>query len=176
METHTDQESRDKVFDLIKDIQVTQLVTTDGSGRFRARPMVAQQEKPDGILWFLASAASGKLDEIESNKQVLLVYSDPRRQNYVNVRGNAEVVHDRDKIRELWSEPVMAWFPKGADDQDIALIKVEVEDADYWDSPSGRLVHAYGRAAAEAAGVSRNAGDNKHVEFDGGNQSAEQNI
>lgn len=168
MQTRSDQEAHEKVFDLIKDIRVAQLVTTDASGKLRARPMVAQQEKFEGVLWFFSSSGSGKIDEIEHHPEVLVAYSDPRGQNYVSVVGTAQIVKDRNKVRELWSEPMRVWFPKGVDDPDIALIRVDVKEAEYWDAPSSTFLHAYGYVKALATGKSPNPGDTAHVEFKDG--------
>jgi general stress protein 26 len=37
-----------------------------------------------------------------------------------------------------------AWFPDGLDDPDLALLRVHVEAAEYWDSPSSTMVHIVG--------------------------------
>lgn len=165
MQTKTDEAAQKKVFDLIKDIRVTQMVTVDASGKLRARPMVAQQQKFDGVLWFFTSTSSGKIQEIEQHPEVLLAYSDPRHQSYVSIVGRAEVVHDRDKVKELWSEANRVWFPKGSGDPDIAIVRVDVTEAEYWDAPSSTLVHAYGYAKAVTTGKRPDPGDVAHVEF-----------
>jgi general stress protein 26 len=38
------------------------------------------------------------------------------------------------------------WFPKGNADPDIAVIKVSVSQAEYWDAPSSTMVYLYGYA------------------------------
>ena len=165
METATDDATRHKVFELIEDVEVAQLVTLDRNGKMRARPMVAQKSDEAGVLWFYTPVNSGKIDEIEQHHEVMLNYSDPNDQTYVNILGTAEVLHDREKIRSMWTESMRVWFPKGADDPNIALLKVTVQEADYWDTPSSTFVHAYGYVKALATGQRPNPGDVKHVEF-----------
>ncbi|MBV1695666.1 MAG: pyridoxamine 5'-phosphate oxidase family protein [Hyphomicrobiales bacterium] len=165
MQVRHDQEAHDKVFELIKDIKVAHLVTVDETNRLRARPMVAQQDRYDGTLWFFTRDGSGKVADIARNSEVLLAYSDPSAQSYVSVTGSAQVVHDRDKVRQLWSEPLRTWFPKGQDDPEIALLRVDVREADYWDVPSSTLVHAYGYLKALATGEPPNPGDSGHVQI-----------
>jgi general stress protein 26 len=165
MDERHDEAAVRKVFDLIKEIRVAQLVTVDSAGRMHSRPMVAKQDAFDGELWFFASHASGKIDQIEGNPQVLLTYSDPGHQNYVSVEGVAEVVRDPAKVKELWSEPVRIWFPKGPTDPDIALVRVAVRVATYWDSPSSAFVMAYGYAKAVATGERPNPGDSARVDL-----------
>lgn len=149
----------EKVFDLVKSIQVAQMVTVSGDGKLRSRPMVAVQEKSVGELWFFTSSASGKIGELEANREVLLTYSDPSRQNYVSVEGEGEIVHDPQKAKALWSEPMRVWFPKGPSDPDIALVRVRMREASYWDAPSSAFVMAYGYAKAMATGERPHAGE-----------------
>jgi general stress protein 26 len=86
----------EKVFDLVKSIQVAQMVTVAVEGKLRSRPMVAVQERFASELWFFTSAASAKIGDLEANREVLLTYSAPSKQNYVSVearsRQSAETV------------------------------------------------------------------------------------
>lgn len=165
MQSRSDAEAREKVYELIADIGVAQLVTVEETGRMRSRPMVAQLTNERDVLWFFTSANTGKVDEIEAHREVMLTYSHPSKQHYVAVRGNAEIIDDKAKVQELWSEPVRTWFPNGPDDSDIALIKVSIKDADYWDSPSSTLVYVYGYAKAVLTGQRPSGGENEHVDF-----------
>lgn len=165
-ETSDSYGDRQKVWDLIKDIRVALLVTTGSGGRLHGRPMAAMNKDFDGALWFASRESTPKLDEIAANGHVLLAYSEPKSQDYVSVSGNATVVRDPGKVKELWSEPARVWFPKGPEDPDIALIRVEVESAEYWDAPSSAWVFAMGYAKARLTGEApRDVGENKIVNF-----------
>ncbi|HRX82557.1 MAG TPA: pyridoxamine 5'-phosphate oxidase family protein, partial [Pirellulaceae bacterium] len=48
-------------------------------------------------------------------------------------------VHDAKKAELLWTEELRDWFPVGPSDPDLALIQVDVEEAEYWDSKVNRL-------------------------------------
>lgn len=165
MQTKNDHEAREKVWDLIKDIRVAQLVTHGTDRHLHARPMsVAKRE--GNTLWFYTRIDSGKTDEIIENPQVLLSYSEPKDQNYVAISGQAHIVKERAKIKELWSEYARTWFPKGPDDPAIALIRVDAEAAEYWDAPSAMLVYAYGYAKARLTGeIPKNIADMGHVDI-----------
>lgn len=165
-ETRTDQEARNKVWEMIRDVQVAMMVTLDEQGRLRGRPMRAVKMPDfDGTLWFFTDQPSPKTDEVQHDNRVLLAYADPSAQDYVSVFGSAEVIRDTAKQRELWSEPLRAWFPAGPEDQRIGLLKVTVEGAEYWDSPSSTMVHAYGYAKARLTGEPPNPGANDKVAF-----------
>lgn len=156
-------EGRKKVFDLIKDIQVSMLTTYAPEGFLHARPMVARAHEADGDLWFFTDRHSEKIPEIRADPRVAVCYSEPSDQNYVSISGTASVVDDRAKIRELWSEPMRTWFPKGTDDPDLILIRVKAERAQYWDSPSSAIVYAYGYVKARITGERPNPGDEGKV-------------
>jgi general stress protein 26 len=164
--TRTDQEAQDKVWEMIRDVEVAMMVTLDEQGRFRGRPMRAVDTKHfDGTLWFFTDQPSPKTDEASHDPRVLLAYSDPSRQNYVSLFGEAEVLRDPAKQKELWSEPLRAWFPGGPDDPRAGLMKVKVEGAEYWDAPSSTLVHAYGYVKARITGEPPQPGANDKVAF-----------
>lgn len=58
----------------------------------------------------------------------------------------------------LWQKPLKTWFPKGLDDPDLALLKVEVEHAEYWDQNGGLITVALGFIKATVTGVESTAG------------------
>ena len=166
VETRTDQAAREKVWEMIREVQVAMMVTVDEQGHLRGRPMRAVSMKEfGGTLWFFTSQPSPKTAEVQHDDRVLLAYADPSGQNYVSISGSAQVVRDPQKQKELWSEPLRAWFPGGPEDPDAALLKVEVEGAEYWDSPSSTLVHAYGYVKARLTGEPPQAGENVKVAF-----------
>lgn len=164
--TTTDNEARQKVWDLIKEIKFALLVTQDEYGNLHARPMAAQQQHFEGVLWFFTWEDSPKVKEIARNPKVLISYAEPAKQEYVSVRGTAAVLRDQEKINELWHEALRTWFPKGPTDSKITLIRVAVENAEYWDSSSSMFVHLYGYIKARLTGEpATDMGENKKVAF-----------
>jgi general stress protein 26 len=168
VETRSDAEARRKVWEMIRDVEIAMLVTMDGEGRFRGRPMRAVQTEFEGTLWFFTQAGSPKDREVAEDDRVLLAYADPRRQNYVALSGSAETLQDPAKQRELWSEPLRAWFPGGPEDPKVALLKVEVDGAEYWDAPNSTMVHLYGYVKARLTGRPPEGGENAKVDFSRG--------
>ncbi|MBC7907056.1 MAG: pyridoxamine 5'-phosphate oxidase family protein [Rhodospirillaceae bacterium] len=136
----------DNFWRLIQDIPITMLTTQDTDGTLRSRPMVAHQQQFDGELWLFTRAGSHKAGEVQQNHQVNLSYAEPARQTYVSVSGWAELLRDGDKIRQLWSDALSKWFPRGPDDPDLALLCVRVEHAECWDTAASAMVRAYGTA------------------------------
>lgn len=152
-----------KLGELIKDIRIAMLTTALPDGSLRSRPMATQHQEFDGTLWFFTHAESGKVHEIEDDQHVNLSYSEPSEQKYVSVSGKARLNRDRARIEELWITPLKAWFPKGMDDPDIALLQIEVENAEYWDTPSSKMVHLIGMTKATLTGQSYQPGENEKI-------------
>jgi general stress protein 26 len=124
---------------LIHGIPVAMLTTT-GMGRLRSRPMVTQRAPFDGSLWFLTVRAAGKTGEIRDRQAVHLSFVSPDDNRYVWASGTATLVEDRTLLKSLWHPGYLPWLPGGPDDPGLSLIKVRVEEAEYWDNKSGRMV------------------------------------
>jgi general stress protein 26 len=149
-----------KLGELIKDIKFAMLTTVEPDGSLHSRPMATQEVDFDGDLWFFTGASTAKVDEVRHDQHVNVSYAEPGDNTFVSVSGKATVVRDRAKAKELWNPVYKAWFPKGLDDPDLALLKVSVEKAEFWDSPSSKVVQLLGFAKAIATGErARGAGE-----------------
>ncbi|HYC05216.1 MAG TPA: pyridoxamine 5'-phosphate oxidase family protein [Azospirillaceae bacterium] len=146
-----------KLFEMIKDINIAMLTTHDG-GHLRSRPMWIIPD--NGRLSFFTRLSAHKTDEIEANHQVNLSFADPKAQNYVSVSGHARLTRDPGRVAKLWSEPMRTWFPEGKDDPDLAVVDIEIEAAEYWDAPSSAMVHLYGYVKAAVTGKPPHPDDN----------------
>ena len=151
-----------KLKDLIEDIDFAMLTTVNG-GQLRSRPMSTQKFDFDGDLWFFTSDNTHKVDEIERDNRVNVAYAKPEDNVYISVSGKAQLVKDREKIEELWNPILKAWFPKGLDDPTLSLLKVSVEEAEYWDSPSSTIVQLVGFVKALVTGKPADGGDHGKV-------------
>ena len=107
---------------------------------------------------------SHKVDEVQADQRVGITYADPGSQNYVSLSGRAQLVKDRATIDAHWSEILTTWFPKGKDDADTAILKVEIDQAEYWDAPNSKMVHAYGYVKAKLTGKMPAAGENEKIQ------------
>jgi general stress protein 26 len=165
MDSADDAARRRKVWEMIKDIGFASMVTHAGGRGMRARPMAARGDEHDGALWFFTRAQSGKVDEIESDPEVLLVYADPRANAYVSVGGTASVVKDDAQAAALWTEAMRVWFPRGPTSPDLALIRVEPRAAEYWDSAANAMVVAYGYVVATLTGETPDVGEHGRVDL-----------
>lgn len=141
-----------KLQDLIKDMKFAMLTTIEEDGALRSRPMATTSDITDGSLWFFTKASAPKVAEVQRSDKVNVSYAHPDDNCYVSVSGSAHLVRDKDKIKDLWNPLFKAWFPKGIDDPEIALLRVDIDHAEYWDSSSSAMVHLYGVVKASLTG------------------------
>jgi len=158
----TRQASIEKLKGLTEGIDFCMLTTING-GQLRSRPMSTQEMDEDGDLWFFTSDQTHKVDEIEADNRVNAAYSQPDDNVYVSVSGRGSIVKDRQKIEELWSPILKAWFPDGLEDPTLCLLKVSVEEAEYWDSPNSKIVQLVGFVKALVTGQPADGGDHGKV-------------
>ncbi len=159
---NTREESIEKLKALIEKIDFAMLTTVNG-GQLRSRPMSTQEYEGDNELWFFTSDKTHKVEEIEADSRVNVAYSKPDDNVYVSVSGRAALVKDREKIEELWNPILKAWFPEGLDDPTLSLLKVSIEEAEYWDSPNSKIVQLVGFVKALVTGQQADGGDHGRV-------------
>ena len=153
-----------KIGDLIKDIRMAMLTTAAPDGSFDSRPMATQKaDEFDGTIWFLTQAGSGKLNEIQNDAHVSLIYADTANAKYVTVKGVASTSRDKTKIHELWNSMYKAWFPEGEDDPSIVVLRVDVTEAEFWEASSSKLVRGVKYLAAAATGGKVDVGESGKV-------------
>ena len=136
----TREEAIGRIGALISRVPVAMLTTTSARGWLRSRPMIAQRLPFDGDLWFLTSRSAAKAGDVRDRRQVNVSYASPEHDCYVSIAGVATLVDDRERARQLWHAAYEPWFPKGLDDPDLVLIRVEAQEAEYWDPAARKMV------------------------------------
>ena len=139
----------DRIWALIAEIPVAMVVTRQGR-HMRARPMAVRPARDEGAIYFLTDADAAKADEIRRDETICLALADNRSQKYVSIAGYAEIVDDRDRVREIWSIYDKAFWPDKNDPR-IRILRVTPESAEFWEG-AGAVVTAVKLAAAMASG------------------------
>lgn len=138
---------------LIHGIEFAMLTTTSvDDGALRSRPMTLQDTEFDGELWFFVGRSTSQAQDVAEDARVNLAFAEPKDSTYISVSGQAEVVIDRARAEKMWNPILKAWFPEGLEDPELALLRVHVESADIWKSPSSKVVQLVGFAKAMLTG------------------------
>jgi general stress protein 26 len=141
-----------KLNELIKEIDFAMLTTIRSDGSLHSWPMATKEVDADGVIWFFSHTNTEKVDAVRTNPRVNLAYSDADSQRYVSISGRCELVRDQVKAKQLWKPVYATWFPKGIDDPNLILLKVHVQEADYWHTDHSGMVKLPGFAKANVNG------------------------
>jgi len=122
-----------KVAEMMRDLDFCMLTTHSSDGHLTARPMSNNGEVEfDGDVWFFSETDTRKVAEIEAQPSVQLSYADIENYRFVSMTGDAQIVRDAEKKRELWIEDLERWFDDGPESEEIVLIKVTPSVVSYW--------------------------------------------
>jgi general stress protein 26 len=145
----TDDADQQKLVELMQDMPIA-MMTTFGPEGPRSVPMARQEVEPSAEMWFITARDTAHVRDIEADPRVAVTFSS--RDAWVAMTGRAAVVDDLAKLEELWNTFAEAWLPGGPEDENAALIQVDVERAEYWDSPGGKVASLLSFAKTKLTG------------------------
>jgi general stress protein 26 len=138
--------------EIVRDIDIAMITTVTPDGALHSRPMVTREIGEDGEMWFFTSDDTQMADDIEAEHAVNVTYADAKSRHYVSITGNASLVHDAAKAKELWAASLKTYFPRGLDEPHLALLRVRIESAEFWESPPSKVMRVF-------KNLGRNGGD-----------------
>lgn len=128
----------DTFYRMVEDIEVAMMTTRRADGHLRSRAMATQKRASGADLWFVTSADSTKLDEIEHDPHVNLSYYNNSSREWISVSGVAMLSRDRQKIAELYAPDWKMWFGSEGDprhgtpeDPRMVLVGVTIHGAEF---------------------------------------------
>ena len=142
----------DKLWALIKDARIAMFTTRQPDGRLRSCPLTMRSNPgiDQFFLLFLAPRTCESVADLQQDTSVSIAYSDPKDGTYVTVSGSACLVEDMARRKNLLSEGAEIGLVNGIEEEDLALIRVRVTQAEYWDIGKGKLLQLYNLAADPA--------------------------
>jgi general stress protein 26 len=156
----------EKLKDVIDGMDTAMLTTVTAQGKLVSRPLRMQEIDEEGAMWFVTDRDSHKTEEIQANPQVNLSFAAPRDNTYVSVSGKATVLFDKARLNALWSPAMMVFYPDGLDDPSLCLLRVDLESAEYWDSPGGLVGNALYLAMAAVTGDAGALSENRSMDLE----------
>ena len=113
-------------------------------GSTHSEPLTAQLDKDqvDTLFFFI-----GKDNRVADKDKLLLQFVSKGHDFFACMHGNGRIDTDRVLIDKLWNKQVEAWFPGGKDDANLALLRVDIHNAELWEtdlSLTGRVKMLFG--------------------------------
>jgi len=159
---HRDME---KLKDVIDGMDTAMFTTVAADGRLASRPLRMQEIDEDGTMWFVTDRGSHKTDEIKASPFVNVSFAAPSDNTYVSISGRATVLFDKARLNDLWSPAMMVFYPDGLDDPDLCVLRVDMESAEYWDSPGGLVGNALYLTMAALTGDAGVLSENRSMDL-----------
>ena len=104
-----------------------------------ARPMTAQLDADcfqgnlyQGPIWFFTAKSNELYHQIGSGGRAMAHFASKGHDIWATVHGNLSQSNDPAVIDRLWNRFVAAWYEGGKDDPELALIRLDPENAEIW--------------------------------------------
>ena len=153
---------------LIKDIKFGMFTHSHTNGELHSHPLTTQNKSDDdgSALYFFVSRKSELAQRMAQDGNVNVAYAHPGDDSYVSVSGQAVIVEDQTKKDELFTPFAKAWFPLGATDPDLALLRVDIGHAEYWSVTESKMVQLAKMAKAVVTGAPlKDMGEHKELDL-----------
>ena len=113
-------------------------------GSTHSEPLTAQLDKDqvDTLFFFI-----GKDNRVAGKDKLMLQFVSKGHDYFACLSGNGRIDNDPALIDKLWDKQVEAWFPGGKSDPNLALLRVDIDSAELWEtdmSLSGRVKMLFG--------------------------------
>ena len=166
----TSSEDHEKLWDLIKDMRFGMFTHRHpGSGMLHSIPLTTQNKAvdEDNALYFFIARSSEAAQCIASEPQVNVSYADLANDSYVSVSGAAAILEDQAKKDALFTPMAKAWFPGGPTDPTMALLKVTISQAEFWDVKESKMTQLFKMAKAAVTGTPPSGmGEHRELKMD----------
>jgi|SRR6185312_17214708 len=152
-------DSLHRVWTIIERVGVGML-TTQGPGGLRARPLEARPDRSSGLIWFVTDLRSSKEHEIKLDHEIGLVFIDRTENAYLSITASANVLRDHKIAASIWRVADNMWWD-GPRDPNVGLLQVIPRTAELWDGPSSKTVTAFEFLKSRIIGAKPNLGENR---------------
>ena len=107
-------------------------------------PLTAQldEDQVDTLFFFV-----GKDNRLAKGGDAMVQFVSKGHDYFACLHGRAAIDNDFALIDKLWNSHVEAWFPGGKSDPNLALLRIDIDTAELWEtdmSLSGKLKMLFG--------------------------------
>jgi general stress protein 26 len=142
-------ELEDRLWKEIKKGRFGMLGLTGAMPAQHFQPMTAFCEPQNGEIWFFTRKDTDLARAVlNGGGDAMFVVQSKDQDIQACIGGRLELREDRERINRYWSPVVAAWYPGGRDDPQLALLRLQAQDAQVWLSEAGPLKFAWEIAKA----------------------------
>ena len=160
------QDPHKRLWELIKHMKFGMLTHRHANGSLHAHPLTTQNKslEPDMMLYFFVSKKTEVGQRLAADGNVNVSYSDPSKDTYVSICGQATISDDSRLKAHLFNALAKAWFPGGVNDPDLELVQARIGSAEYWDVKESKTTQLFKMAKAAVTGEPPDMGEHRELQ------------
>jgi general stress protein 26 len=105
------------------------LVGTDDG---HVRPMAAQLDGEKRSIWFFARKDNKLVQNLNKGSRAIATFASKGHEVFACVHGNVRLETDPAVVERLWNTSIAEWYKDGQDDPELALLRLDPEQAEIW--------------------------------------------
>lgn len=129
------------------------------------QPMYPFPDSETGEIWFLSKKDAELVKDIGEGQRAIFAVVGSNHDYHASCLGALQQVIDPSKVDELWSANVAAWYEKGKEDPNIALLRFTPIDAEIWASSSNLITFGWEIFKSNLSEKTPDVGVRNHLEF-----------
>lgn len=138
------------------------MLNVDGG---RPVPMSHYADRDARALWFITANGTDLVEALRKGaREARYILASGDGKLYARVDGRAALSDDRKKLDEIWNFVAASWFEEGKEDEDLALVRMDLSEAEIW-ATDGGLKFLYETAKANVTGEKPDMGDQGIIRF-----------
>lgn len=136
--------------------------------RQHLQPMAPQADPENGEIWFFSKKDSDLVRATGEGRRAVFTVVGRDHDYYASCLGALQQVIDRNKVDELWSPVVAAWFERGRDDPNLMLLRFTPIEAEIWASASDPVTFGWEILKSNLTETTPDVGARNRIEFNAG--------
>ncbi|MDC0737840.1 pyridoxamine 5'-phosphate oxidase family protein [Cognatishimia sp. SS12] len=128
----TDADAAKQLWKRLEDTRTGMLSVDDDS--MLPQPMTHFIDPEGEVIWFITSQDTELVEALKAGADATYCYQSQKGDYHASIRGPLVLHKSEEKLDELWSVPLAAWFEQGRDDPKVTLLQFTPRKAAIWAS------------------------------------------
>lgn len=120
--------------------------------RIGSCPLIIRGVERDKTAWFFVHRNGFLAKSLDRNHHVNYHVRNTEDYKFLSIEANAFLVDDQKRVDFYWSPIFRTWFPGGKHDDNLALMKLDIQEAHLWESPGEKPIDLRSAFLSMAAG------------------------
>jgi len=131
-----------KISSLLSEIDICLIWSRGLSADLHRRPMTHKYGSIESGLWFFLPADFHIVEFYRDSPVVTVAVSNPTTKKCAALAGRATISSDKQTMSHFSADKKAAILPPGIQHTSLVLLKIEIDQMDFWEWPDGTLMHS----------------------------------